>query len=145
MARNPIVGNPVARWMAEDAGRARPPDIAVFRYKGMIAFPVLIGVPVLVTMVAVLIGLNGEAVAEHAITPVVGWAIATLGWLGVAVTAVRVRPDGLVIDNMMIRHVIPWERFAGIDVQPGQGMFAWLDGGQVARQDVPALLAATRQ
>jgi len=50
-------------------------------------------------------------------------------WLYTVTTAVRVRADCLVLDNWLVRHVIPWERFAGLFVEDGVGMFARLDDG----------------
>jgi hypothetical protein len=107
--------------------------MAVYRYKGMVwLLPFFAGIP-LVVMVSGLFTLRGADVAGHVIVPLICWVIAIVEWLIVVVTAVRVRPDGLVIDNVLVRHVIPWERFAGLFVEEGEGMFARLDDGQIVK------------
>ena len=83
---------------------------------------------------AVGLGLAGifkfpSSVGVHVVIPLVCIAIAMLWWVTMVLTAVRVRDGRLVIDNLLVRHVIPWERFGGLFVEPGRGMFALLDDG----------------
>ena len=126
-----VGNNRFARWLGDDSFPPRPPDRAVYRYKGMIA----VGPPFLA--VALAIGLptlatqGGTEVGVYIGVPVLMWGAVTLVWLNTVTTAVRVRADCLVLDNWLVRHVVPWERFAGLFVEMGVGMFARLDDGTV--------------
>jgi Bacterial PH domain len=130
---NPETRNPVARRMMNDEYRARPPDLAVFRYTGMNAGIAFFGFLYLILMVSLLWSTKAQYVSVHAFLPLVFAVPCVLGWLASIVTAVRVRADGLVIDNLVVRHVIPWERFAGLSVENGVGMFARLDDGRTIK------------
>jgi hypothetical protein len=126
--------NRLARWLADDAFSPRPPDLAVYRYKGMIWILPVFGVAFLSVNLPILATLSpGREFGGYVGIPAFGWGAASIGWLVTVGTAVRVRPDALIIDNMVVRHVIPWERFAGLDVEQSMGMFARLDDGGVIR------------
>jgi hypothetical protein len=125
--------NPFARWLADDSFPPRPPDRAVYRYKGMIwILPVFLAVVLALTL-PILATRRTTEVAAYVLLPVFMWAAFTLLWLGVVTTAVRVRDDCLVMDNWLVRHVIPWERFTGLFVENGVGLFARLDDGTVVK------------
>jgi hypothetical protein len=81
----------------------------------------------------VLVTLSPADVGGYVGVPLFMWVATSLNWLFTVTTAIRVRPDGLIIDNMLVRHVLPWERFAGLSVQTGKGMFACLDDGTEIR------------
>lgn len=127
-------GNRFARWLANDSFQPRPPDLAVYRYKGMIWFgPVFwaacmaFGLPILATLSP------SRDFGGYIGAPIFAWAATSVVYLVTVTSAVRVRPDALIIDNMVIRRVIPWERFAGLDVETGMGLFARLDDGAVVQ------------
>jgi hypothetical protein len=105
-------------------------DLAVFRDKSWNAILFFTGIAFL-TMGIALFRIRPPDLAGHVIIPLVAWALAVLNWLLLVVAAVRVRADGVVIDNLVVRHVIPWERFAGVFVESGMGIFARLDDGRV--------------
>src|SRR5579864_3120663 len=126
-------GNPVARWLADDSFRPRPPDLAVYRYKGMLWFLVVLWGVSEIVMLSILATLRTTEVGGYVGLPIFAWAEMCATWLGVVVTAVRVRADNLVIDNWVVQHVLPWERFAGLFVEPETGMIARLDDGTAAR------------
>jgi hypothetical protein len=125
-----MASNPVVRWFADETGRARPPDLALFRPKALIVMPLFFGSITAAIVLTVMFRLKGSDLAGHVALPLACWLAATLGWPAAA-SAVRVRPGALVIDNMVVRHVIPWEHFAGVYVEPGMGMFARVDDGRV--------------
>jgi hypothetical protein len=125
--------NPVGRWIRDDSFRPRPPDLAVYRYKASI-LPVLLFLPLLLIIwLVILADPYRDQVAGYVIAPVIMWNMASSAWLWAVTTAVRVRPGALIIDNGVIRHVIPWERFAGLFANGSQGMFAQLDDGKEVR------------
>jgi hypothetical protein len=126
-------GNPVARWLADDSYRPRPPDLAVYRYKGMLWFLVVLWAVAEIVMLSILAMLRPAEVGGYVGLPIFAWVGMCGTWLMVVVTAVRVRADNLVIDNWVVRHVIPWERFAGLFVEPETGMIARLDDGTAAK------------
>jgi hypothetical protein len=132
MTSSPMATNPVARWLADETGRARPPDLALFRSKSLLLMSVFVVIP-LVVVIAVLVTLKRPDPAAHVALPLACWLAATLGWAISVRSVVRVRPGGLVIDNVLVRHVIPWERFAGVYVEAGMGMFARVDDGRVVK------------
>jgi hypothetical protein len=128
-----IGNNRFARWLADDSFPPRPPDLAVYRHKGMIwigppflAVVLAVGLPILATDF-------GTAVGGYVLAPVFMWVASAMMWLNTVTTAVRVQADCLVLDNWLVRHVIPWERFAGLFVENGVGMFARLDDGTVVK------------
>jgi hypothetical protein len=126
--------NRFARWLADDSFPPRPPDRAVYRYKGLIWFlPVLLAVELAVG-VAILVTLRlPRDFAGYVGLPIFLWASTAAVWLGTVTTAVRVPADCLVVDNAVVRHVIPWERLAGLFVEEGAGMLARLDDGTVVK------------
>jgi len=126
-----VSDNRFARWLADDSFPARPQDRSIYRYKGVIweappflAVVLFIGLLDLVTLRSARDGLVG-----YVVVPITMWALTAVMWLYTVTTAVRVRADCLVLDNWLVRHVIPWERFAGLFVEDGVGMFARLDDG----------------
>ena len=126
-------GNPVARWLADDSFPPKPPDLAVYRYKGMLWFLVVLWGVSEVVMLSILATLRPTVLGGYVGLPIAAWAGVCVTWLIVVVTAVRVRADSLVIDNWVVRHVIPWERFAGLFVETEAGMIARLDDGTVVK------------
>jgi hypothetical protein len=130
---NSATQSPLARWTDDDACRSRPPDLVVFRYKAMNLGGAFFAIVINVVLFSVLFTLQRQDVAGHIVVPPIAAAIEALGWLVLVTTAVRIRNGGLLIDNMVIRHVIPWERFAGLSVEAGQGMFARLDDGRIVK------------
>lgn len=127
MTSAPRAKNRFARWLADDSCPARPPDLAVYRYKGMTwALPLFALIPV---GIAVDNMVKFRSVGFHVVMPIFCWLVTIVIWQVVVGSAVRVRAGALVIDNLLVRHVIPWERFAGLFVEQGRGMFARLDSG----------------
>lgn len=127
-------GNWLARWLSDDSFSPRPPDLAVYRYKGMIWFLPLFGGACIATCLSILATLSpGRDLGGYVGIPIFAWAGISLGWLAVVTSAVRVRPDALIIDNMVVRHVTPWERLAGLEVETGMGLFARLDDSGVVK------------
>lgn len=105
-------------------------DLAVYRGdKGEMWIGIIFGLLAVPLFLAVLIKYPGN-LAGYVVTPLVLTALGMLGWLTTVLTAVRVRADGLVVDNLLLRHVIPWERFAGLFVEPGRGMLTRVDDGK---------------
>jgi hypothetical protein len=130
MNHGQAAANPVARWIAHDSFPARPPDLAVFRYRAMALFPAALCAVGLVMVVTWIISTPAAQVSDYVALPIVAWWLACLEYLLWARLAVRVRPDGVIFDNLLVRHVIPWEEFAGMFTEPGQGMFARLNDGR---------------
>jgi hypothetical protein len=126
-------GNAIARWLADDSFRPRPPDLSVYRYKGMLWFLAVLAAVCEIVMLSILATLRPTEVGGYIGLPIAAWAGMCVTWLIVVVTAVRVRADKLVIDNWLVRHVIPWERFAGLFVEPEIGMIARLEAGTVVK------------
>lgn len=127
-------GNRLARWLSDDSFSPRPPDLAVYRYKGMISVVPLFGVIFLSLAPPVLATLSpGRDLGGYVGFPIFAWAATSIGWLVTVGSAVRVWQDALIIDNMVVRHVIPWDRFAGLNVERSLGMFARLDDGGVVQ------------
>lgn len=91
MGGDPVTRNPIARWAADDAGRTRPPDVAVFQYRAMNAGGTFFAVIGFSTILGALICLPGTDGAGHVILPLVGSVLAIAGWLAVGVSAVRAR------------------------------------------------------
>lgn len=123
----------MVRWLDNDSFRALPPDLAVFRYRSMILLPYLMCGFGLILMMTWMISTPAVYVTDHVALPIVAWVLASVIvalWAGLAV---RVRPCGLVLDNLLVRHVIPWERLTGVFVEPGQGLFARLDDGRTVK------------
>lgn len=133
MDRSQAVANPVARWLANDSFRARPPDLAVFRYRSMALLPYPVCMAGLCFVVTWMISTPAVYVSDHVALPIVAWVLGCVPYLFWAGLAVRVRPDGLLLDNLLVRRMIPWERLAGVFVEPGQGMFARLDDGRTVK------------
>ena len=115
------------RWIGGDH---RSQDLAVFRTTGLNLFASIFAVIAVVLGFAALVKFP-RSVSTHMVVPLVCTAMAMLVWVGSVLSAVRVRADALVADNLLVRHVIPWERLAGVFVEPGQGMVARLDDGAV--------------
>lgn len=128
-----VGGNSVARWMRDDSFRPRPPDLAVYRYKASIFAALLLLPSLLIICLVILVNPYHDQVAGYVIAPVIMWIATSSAWLWTVTTAVRVRPGALIIDNGVIRHEIPWERFAGLFAEGFQGMFARLDDGREVR------------
>jgi hypothetical protein len=140
-----VGNNRFARWLADDSFPPRRPDLAVYRYKGMIwigppflAVALAIGLPTLATR-------GGTEVGVYLGVPVFMWIVVAMAWLQTVTTAVRVRADCLVLDNWLVRHVIPWERFTGLFAEGGVGMFARLDDGTVVKSAAYAGYAHVRE
>jgi hypothetical protein len=76
MAGDPVARNPIAGWAADDAGRARPPDVAVFRSRAMNAGGTFFAVIGFSTILGALISLPGTDAAGHVILPLVGSVLA---------------------------------------------------------------------
>src|SRR5258708_19443669 len=105
MAHSPAAGNPVARWMADDSFRPRPPDLAVFRYKGMIWILPFFGLIAVAVGFGTLFGFKGADVAGHVIVPVACWAVATVEWLIIVGTAVRIPAGVPVVPHILAPHL----------------------------------------
>lgn len=110
---------------------AHPAGAAVFRNRVLagltavfVAGPLLIGVTVVPGP-----GEQGAYVGG-AVLPAFAWLMWVLGWW----TKVVVRPDGVVIDNVIVRHVIPAAQFdsfvldSGIWVRAKDDHRFWLFG-----------------
>lgn len=129
-----VGNNPFARWLADDSFPPHGQDIAVFRYKGMIWGLPIFGAVCLTVVLSILATLRpARDFGGYVGIPIFAWAATSIGWLVTVTSAVRVRPEALIVDNMVVRHVIPWERFRGLFVETGMGMFARLDDDAVVQ------------
>ena len=129
-----VGGNRLSRWLADDSFSPQPPDLAVYRYKGMISVVPLFWVICMGLVLPILASLSpSRDFGGYVALPILASAATSIGWLVTVGSAVRIRQDALIIDNMVVRHVIPWERFAGMDIERSIGMFARLDDGGVVR------------
>jgi hypothetical protein len=129
-----VGNNPFARWLADDSFPPHDQDIAAFRYKGMIWFAPVFGGGCVALMLSILAMLHpARDFGGYVGIPIFAWAATSIVWLVTVTSAVRVRPEALIVDNMVIRHVIPWERFRGLFVETGMGMFVRLDDDAVVQ------------
>lgn len=81
---------------------------AVFRNRFLAGFASVIIAPCLLVGVLVLPGPGEQgAFVGGAVLPTMSWVMWVLGWW----TKVAISPDGVVIDNVIVRHVIPAAQF----------------------------------
>jgi hypothetical protein len=88
----------------------------VFRNRFLAGFTGVFVVGPLLIRVTVLPGPGEQgAYVGAAVIPGIAWLMWVLGWW----TKVAVRPDGVVIDNVIVRHVIPAAQFDGFVLDSG--------------------------
>jgi hypothetical protein len=133
MKGRPAAQRSFTRWVNDDASRPWPPDLAVFHPKGLNLVAWFFVALTLILAFSILLSARTKTVGEHAFMPLVACAMYVLAWLVLVMTAVRVRARALIIDNLLIRHVIPWEHFAGLSVEARLGMFARLNDGRIVK------------
>lgn len=104
---------------------------AVFRNRFMAGLAAVVIAPSLLIGLAVLPGPGQQgAFIGGAVIPGIAWLLWVLGWW----TKVVVGPDGVVIDNVIVRHVIPAGQFdrvvldSGTWVQAKDGRRFWIFG-----------------
>ena len=92
-------------------------SVATFRKASLATFAWLVMlVPVTGTLaVALKPGVYVKETFEGAIIMAIG---AYVLWL-LATSAVRIRQDGVIVDNFLLRHVIPWQQLIDIEVRNG--------------------------
>jgi hypothetical protein len=81
----------------------------------------LIFLLVFATIASVLLG-RYLAPGGYLASPLIFCVLLSLTWVMGITSAVRVGAEGLVVDSGLYRHVIPWERFGGVSIDPRKGM-----------------------
>ena len=100
------------------------PEEAVFRnrvFTRLITLGLICEVPAFTVVLLKVASRHVDAGAGIAapLTFAVGLAVQ---WVLAITSAVRVRPDCLIIDNALLRYTVPWERFAQVSIEPVRGM-----------------------
>ena len=87
----------------------RKTSLATFASSGMLLFAII------VLAVALKPGVDVKGTFEGAIIMAIG---AYVLWL-LATSAVRIGKDGVIVDNFLLRHIIPWPHLIDIEVDDG--------------------------
>jgi hypothetical protein len=97
---------------------------AVFRNRFIAGFSAVIIAVCLLTVTVLPRPHEQGAFVGAAVVPALAWLMWVLGWW----TKVAVSPDGVVIDNVIVRHVIPAGQFNGFVLD--SGLWVRAKGGQ---------------
>lgn len=109
-----------------------------FRHNFMVGLVLVANVGLLAPFIAILIArpLTGGYAIGAAVVAGILWLIWLFGWW----SKVAIGPDGVTIDNVIVRHFIPWEQLRDIRAEGGL-TFELTDGTGVGSASYGASLA----